>query len=144
MSLSRKTALGVVATTAAALFTGGMGTAHADGDQYGAMALAWYRDGSVQIGTAWDARTQADADRVALDYCKLSSCTVEVRWSNGCAAIATRGEDFWWALGSTRAEAERNALAATGPDPNPILVSFGSSEPSRADVVESQCTSNAG
>ncbi|MEV6771932.1 DUF4189 domain-containing protein [Nocardia sp. NPDC051030] len=143
MSLSRKAALGVAVCAAAALFTGGMGTANAAGDLYGSFAMADLGD-AWQVGVAWDAPDQARAERSALDECGYSFCATSVSWSNGCAALAARGDDVWYAIASTKAAAERNALAATGPDPNPLLVSFGSSKPSSAHIVGSQCTSNAG
>ncbi|GAB2545234.1 DUF4189 domain-containing protein [Nocardia heshunensis] len=146
MSLSRKAASGLIASASAALMVAGMGTAHADsGDLYGAIAVADLGD-SWAGATSFDAPDQATADNVALSHCGYTNCTIEVRWSNGCAAVSSRTGDgpLWWALGSTQAQAEAAALAAAGPDPNPLMVSLGSAEPSRAHIVDSVCTRNAG
>ncbi|MEV6100855.1 DUF4189 domain-containing protein [Nocardia sp. NPDC051981] len=143
MSFTRKAALGVVACTTGALLTGTMGTAHADGDLYGAFAVAEL-DSSTHIVGRWNFPDQASADASALAECGYSNCVIKLRWSNGCAAYSRRDNNLFWALGATRAEAERNALAAAGPDPNPLLVSLGSAEASTAAVRHSACTANAG
>ncbi|MEU1207423.1 DUF4189 domain-containing protein [Nocardia sp. NPDC005825] len=143
MSLTRKAALSVVACTAGALLTGTMGTAHADGDLYGAFAIA-NLDDSTHIVGRWNYPDQASADAAAMSECGYSNCFIKLRWVNGCAAYSRRDNDLFWAIGATRAEAERNALAAAGPDPNPLLVSLGSAEPSTANLRHSACTANAG
>ncbi|MEC3957061.1 DUF4189 domain-containing protein [Nocardia sp. CDC153] len=143
MHLSRKAALAMVAATAAALSIGGMGTAQAAGDLYGAMAVG--DDGySYSIGTAWNYTDQGAADAGALDQCGLSNCYVKVRFVNGCAAIANRDGNLFTGLGRTKAQAEQNAIAASGSGPNPILVSLGSAEASQVHISDSQCTGNAG
>lgn len=138
MNLSRKAAVGTFGAAAVALLATGMGTAHAE-DLYGSMALVIDGD-SVLVGTGWNFPDQGGADNRAMQECGHPECTVEVRWSNGCAAIADRDGHMYWALGNSLAEAERNAIAATGPDPNPLLVSLGSADPSSAVILDSQCT----
>ncbi|APB01046.1 DUF4189 domain-containing protein [Nocardia seriolae] len=143
MSLTRKAAFGMVASTTAALSIGGMGTAHAAGDLYGAMAVG--DDGrSYSIGTTWNYPDQGAADVAALDQCGLSNCYVKVRWVNGCAALANRDGNLFAGYGRTLAQAEAAAIAASGPNPNPIMVSLGSAEPSSVHISDSQCTGNAG
>ncbi|MFF0636588.1 DUF4189 domain-containing protein [Nocardia sp. NPDC004151] len=143
MSLTRKAALGLVASTTAAMFVGGMGTAHAAGDLYGSMAVGIDGD-YYSIGTTWNYEDQGGADAAALEQCGVSSCYVKIRWVNGCAALANRDGTLYTGLGRTKAMAEANAIAASGPDPSPLLVSLGSSEPSSVHIADSQCTGNAG
>ncbi|WP_196054853.1 DUF4189 domain-containing protein [Nocardia aurantiaca] len=143
MHLSRKTATGVVASAAFALISGGMGTANAAEDLYGAMAVS--DQGDHWAGsTAWNAHDQGTADAEALRRCGHANCTVALRWSNGCAALVDRDGTLYTGLGYTLADAEHNAFAAAGPDPNPLMVSLGSADPSTAQLLDSQCTRNAG
>ncbi|MCU1641448.1 MAG: hypothetical protein JWN03_1723 [Nocardia sp.] len=143
MTLSRKAALGLVACTAGALVTGTAGAAHADGSYFGAFATA-DRGSSIHVVAMWNYPDQASADAAALRDCGDANCVIQLRWADGCAAYSRRDDNLFWATGNTRAEAERNALAAAGPDPNPLLVSLGSAEPSTATVRTSACTANAG
>ncbi|MBL1078677.1 DUF4189 domain-containing protein [Nocardia sp. 2] len=139
MSLSRKAAFGVLAATATALISGGAGTANAAWDYYGAIAVA-DRGDSWAIGVTWNYEDQGRADADALDECGYRNCVVQVRFMNGCGAVADRDGRLFWGTGRNLAEAERNALAASGPDPNPFLVSVGSAQKSFKGIVASQCT----
>ncbi|MEU1207424.1 DUF4189 domain-containing protein [Nocardia sp. NPDC005825] len=140
MRLSSKAAAAVVASTAVVLCSGGMGTANAAVDYYGALAVSWDSTGTPHIVTATNYPSQAEADAAALANCDFSPCDVQARFVNGCIAVANRGEDFWFGTGRTREAAISKAVAATGQDPNPLLVSLGSAEPSRAEVIGSDCS----
>ncbi|WP_433565116.1 DUF4189 domain-containing protein [Nocardia sp. CA-151230] len=139
MHLSRKAAAGAVASAAAALMSTGMGTAHAAYDYYGSFAVA-DRGDQWSIGYAYNAPDQGRADADAMDECGYSNCVVALRWNNGCAALVDRDGRLYTGLGNNLAAAERNALAASGPDPNPLMVSLGSADPSQASVLISKCT----
>lgn len=143
MSLSRKAASSLVAGTALAFAVGGMGTANAGVDYYGSIAVSFDGAGYIHAAVATDYPSQAEADAAALSHCGYTPCSVQVQWANGCAAIAARDLKYWSATAPTREEAIAVALSGTGPDPNPIMVSLGSSEPSTAQLVGSECTSNA-
>ncbi|QLY30364.1 DUF4189 domain-containing protein [Nocardia huaxiensis] len=138
MSLSRKAAFGIVAAGAAALISGGMGTANA-ASYYGSIAVGDLGD-RWAIGVTWNYQDQGRADDEALDQCGWTNCRVQVRFVNGCGAVADRDGRLYSGTGATLAEAERNALAASGPDPNPLLVSLGSAQKSEAGIIASQCT----
>lgn len=140
MSRRGKTVLGVLAAAGTLTLPA---TAHADGDVYGAMAVSFHR-GDPVIGIVTDASDQASADQAAIQRCGHFSCLIKVQFVNGCAAIASRGSSYASAVGPTRAEAERKALAATGPDPNPVLGTLGVGPRSETAVVASECTVNAG
>ncbi|MGV9668626.1 DUF4189 domain-containing protein [Nocardia niigatensis] len=137
MTLSRKAAVGVAA--AAALFSGTVGTAHAGVDLYGSYAVTVIGD-HWRIAYAYNAPDQATADQHALDQCGQANCAIAVRWVNGCAALVDRDGNLYTGVGNSLAEASRNALAASGPDPNPLMVSLGSADPSQAAVLDSRCT----
>ncbi|MVU76026.1 DUF4189 domain-containing protein [Nocardia sp. ET3-3] len=141
MTLTRKAALGVAAC--AAVFSGTFGTANAAGDLFGAIAVADLGD-SWQFGAAWDTSDQGRADASALDQCGYTNCVVKLRWVNGCGTVARRDDNLVFATGRNQAEAERNAMSQLGADPNPLLVSLGSAEPSYAKIVRTHCTANAG
>ncbi|MEC3915583.1 DUF4189 domain-containing protein [Nocardia sp. CDC160] len=144
MNLSRKAALGVAVCAAGALLSGTTGTASAYyGDLYGAYAVTVLGN-QWHIAYTYNAPDQATADSHAMDLCGYSDCVIPVRWVNGCAALVDRDGDLYTGLGRTLVEASRNALAASGPDPNPLMVSLGSAEPSQAKVLDSRCTANAG
>ncbi|MGW4354641.1 DUF4189 domain-containing protein [Nocardia sp. NPDC004582] len=140
MRLSAKATAGVVASTAAVLFSGGIGTANAAADHFGALAVAWDSAGDPHFVTSTNFPSQAEADAAALANCDVTPCEIQARFVNGCIAVANRGQDFWFGTGATRDAAIAKALSATGQDPNPLLVSLGSSEPSRAQVVGSDCS----
>lgn len=92
--------------------------AHAQqGDLYGAIA---YSPQTRMIGVSSDNPTQAEAESVALQNCKIESnnaadCKVVMWVRNACAALAV-GQDGGWGTdwGNDRATAERKALAFCG------------------------------
>lgn len=87
------------------------------GDLYGAIA---YSPQTRMIGVSSDNSTQAEAEGVALQNCKVESnnaadCKVVMWVRNACAALAV-GQDGGWGTdwGNDRATAERKALAFCG------------------------------
>ncbi|WP_405165271.1 DUF4189 domain-containing protein [Nocardia sp. NBC_01499] len=141
MSLSRKAALGLVVSSAAALVAAGAGAAHAEPDSagryYGSIAL---NPKSGATGAAWNYPGWSLSDTDALAECGSWDCFVVVRFADGCGAVSA-SSDGNWAVGTgrSRAEAERNAIAALGPLAPPFP-NFGSSAPKRAEILHSQCT----
>ncbi|WP_405136263.1 DUF4189 domain-containing protein [Nocardia sp. NBC_01388] len=142
MTLSRKTALGVLAAAAVALSTGGMGVANAAGDMFGTYAVTVIGD-NWHIAYSVNAGEQSTADADAMNLCG-QECSIAVRWVNGCAALVDRDGELYTGVGNSLVEASRNALIASGPDPSPLMVNLGSSAPSQATVLDSRCTANAG
>ncbi|WP_067714795.1 DUF4189 domain-containing protein [Nocardia yamanashiensis] len=151
LSLNRSRALGVIAATATALVLGATGTsqaADADGNEWGSLAYE-YVGNQLHTIVAVNYDSQESAEAAALSGCETGDCIVHTTWANGCVAVASRttggrNAGFWAQSGPTRAEASRKTLAATGTDPNPLMVSLGSSQASSARVVSSECTRNAG
>ncbi|MFI9509237.1 DUF4189 domain-containing protein [Nocardia sp. NPDC052566] len=96
------------AILAAPLATGSV--AQASSTNYGAIAVssrgAW--------GWAVDYATSSLAESWARSRCGHSDCTVLVSFSNSCGAVADGGRKYYGGHGSTRAAAERNALARAG------------------------------
>ncbi|AYF77447.1 DUF4189 domain-containing protein [Nocardia yunnanensis] len=140
MILSRKAALGV-AVCAGALLASTAGTAEAayGGDLYGSIAVA-DRGDSWHYAVVWNHPDQGAADADALQTCGFANCIVQVRFMNGCGAVADRDGRLYAGVGRSLVAAENAARAASGPDPNPLLVGLGSAEPSSVDIVASGCT----
>ncbi|MEV6095621.1 DUF4189 domain-containing protein [Nocardia sp. NPDC051981] len=138
MSLSRKIAFGAFAFAAFATTTAAVGTAHAEGDSFG--ALAAFIDGPTgqMVRYSWGiASDPATADATALNDCGSSNCVVVLRFQNECAAVARyKGHPSVWAVGPTRADAERNAVTTLGPDTG-LLGAF-----SIPQLGKSACTAN--
>ncbi|MFF0493917.1 DUF4189 domain-containing protein [Nocardia sp. NPDC004068] len=124
-------ALGVVACAGALVSVAAPAQAERgpDGHLYGAMALSGAMEDGWSIGTAFNYPDQASADADARDECAKEGaprCVVVVRAVDGCAAISRRDDIHAVGTGATRAEAERNAIAALGPGHPPSLSSEGS------------------
>lgn len=142
MSLSGKAALGLVMSAAAAFSVVGAGSANAAEDLYGSLAISINSEGAV-VGAGYNYNNWADSDRRALDECGYTDCRVIVQFSNACAAVAARSNHYTWAWAPTRREAEQAAIVALGPDPSPLDIALFSADPSRAELVTSECTANA-
>ncbi|WP_433635530.1 DUF4189 domain-containing protein [Nocardia sp. CA-120079] len=115
MSLTRKLTLALLAG-AASLTVVGAGTAHAEGRQFGAVAV---EKSSTPFGVSTFYGSVADSPEVARQAaaarCGESTGNADavcdlVTWSNGCVAAATRGDRYQWAEGPTREIARQNAL----------------------------------
>ncbi|MEV0463674.1 DUF4189 domain-containing protein [Nocardia tengchongensis] len=143
MRFSKMATAGVVTTAAAALLSGGMGTAAAAPNYYGALAVSFDSAGELYVSSATNFPSQDEADAAALANCDLKPCEVQVRYVNGCVAVAQRGQDYWYGTGATEADAVAKAMAATGPDPNPLMVGLGSSQPSTARVHGTDCSTGS-
>lgn len=141
MSLSRKAALGLVVSSAAALVAAGAGAAQAEPDSagryYGSLALN-PKNGDTASGFNYPSWESSDAR--ALAECDSRDCFIVVRFVDGCGAVSV-SSDGKWAVGTgrDRGEAERNAIGALGPLAPPFP-NFGSSAPKRAEILHSQCT----
>lgn len=143
MTLSRKAALGLAVSSAAALIAAGAGSAQAAGDYYGSLALGETPSASY-VGGAWNYKNWDDSDRDAIKECGRGECRVVVRFANGCGAVAKSSDNkHGWAYGANKAEAERKAIEALGPLAPPFP-NFGSSAPKTAKILMSECTINAG
>ncbi len=131
------------------------GTAHAAGDQYGAITTADY----VQVFHATDYPTQDAANKAALQACGRSWCVVKLEIKNSCGAVVelpNRGwwglvpmaSSLWWGTGATAADAQQMALSQAPWPLQPWAVAlqaaYGSSVTSAPFVKETVCTSNAG
>ncbi|QLY29241.1 DUF4189 domain-containing protein [Nocardia huaxiensis] len=102
-----------------------------DGHLYGAFAVSGtLGDGSRQIGSSWNFPDQGAADQRALAECGDGSCVVELRFMDGCGAIAFRGNRFAGGAGPTRDDATRAAIDAVGP-PWPSSISADASDPAQ-------------
>jgi|GEM_PF-6371592 len=122
------------AIAAATCVLGGVGPAAAgpgpDGHMYAAFAIsARQADDSFRIGASWNFPHQADADNKALTECG-GTCTIALRYMDGCGSIAWRGARHAGGIGNTRDEAERNAIGAVGP-PFPSSISADITAPAR-------------
>ncbi|MEV6279919.1 DUF4189 domain-containing protein [Nocardia sp. NPDC051832] len=116
MSFVSKRALALVVPVAGALVGTAAAPAHAAGDLYGAIAVAW----GTSAGLAVDYPSQAAADKAAVEACGTNRCLVMARARNECASVAEY--DHWtvWknsvepvygtGLGPTRAAAEQAAM----------------------------------
>ncbi|MFI9502925.1 DUF4189 domain-containing protein [Nocardia sp. NPDC052566] len=143
MALSRKAALGVIGSAAAAFVAVAPGTAHADDGLFGSLAMSVEANGDVLVGWGADYSNWSDSDARALRECGNSRCQVVVQFNNACGAIARNGDGkLGRAWGKTRAEAERLAVADAGPVNMP-LINLGSSAPKAPKILASECTSNA-
>lgn len=143
MSLLGKAALAAVIPATAALVVAGAGTAHAQDDLYGAIAVR-----TKGVGEATDYRTQKEADAAAVKACgDAGLCTVLARFYNQCGSVVERdiswplgtGPQYWTATGATAAEAEQAAMKAAGP----ILESWVIRIVKPAFVLDTICTANA-
>ncbi|GAB4589546.1 DUF4189 domain-containing protein [Nocardia sp. IFM 10818] len=138
----RKVVLGLAVVSAVAV-TGGAGTAAAepgpDGRYYGSLALATNTPEGAVWGVTWNYPSQEEADRDAVDECGYSNCSVIARFVDECVALAKRDGRYATAVGPTRADAERAAIAAFGP-PRPATMSAAASE---AKLLDSECSGYA-
>ncbi|MFI2471975.1 DUF4189 domain-containing protein [Nocardia xishanensis] len=115
MSLARKLTIALVAG-AASLTVVGAGTAHAAGNQFGAIAV---EKASNPLGVTYfygshgptpEVARQAAAARCGSESGNPDAVCDLITWSNACVAAATRGVDYQWAEGPNREEAIQNAL----------------------------------
>ncbi|WP_194853131.1 DUF4189 domain-containing protein [Nocardia sp. SYP-A9097] len=142
MSLSRQTAFAGALSVIAALTMVGAGTANAEGDVYGAIAISKNAVGQLdKHGWASNYPDAAAAEAAALDACGQSKCVVVLTFQNTCAALVKRqGTPAGWAIGPDQVTAEKNAFSSLGPD-DPIGSLGGMME--SGQVVRSGCTPNA-
>ncbi|GAA5077680.1 DUF4189 domain-containing protein [Nocardia iowensis] len=139
MSLSRKAVMCLVASSAATLVAAGAAQAEPGGDgrYYGSIAL---NSKSGATGAAWNYPSWAESDTDALAECGSWDCFVVVRFADGCGAVSATSDGNWAVgTGSSRAEAERAAIANLGPLAPPFP-NFGSSAPKSAEILHSACT----
>ncbi|RJO68280.1 DUF4189 domain-containing protein [Nocardia panacis] len=139
MSLLGRAALIVVASAVAGIVDAGGASAEpgADGRLYGAMAVEVVGD---EVHTIWasDFPSWADADASVLGRCSSANCNVIVRFVDGCGSIAAKKGAMIGRSAPTKAEAEQAAVDAFGPP----VTSF-SAAPPRANILRTECTSNA-
>ena len=149
MSMSRKTAVGMLSSAAAALAIAAPCTAHAD-NVYGSAMIEPTFVGDVQTGAnfyaSWSSHSQEEADDMAARQCGTRpgggpECDRYLQWVNGCAAIASRGVDYRSAVAPTRGEAEQAALAAANAGAG---LPTGSAFSLPAGIVVTYCLPNAG
>lgn len=126
------------ASAAVAFVIAGTGQADAepgpDGSYHGSRAISVDSTGAI-TAVAFNYPNWAESDVDAIATCRRkggSNCEIIVRFVDGCGAIAERDGRYLGAVGATRSEAERAAIAAFGPPPP----SFGSSAPSAARIVD--------
>jgi Domain of unknown function (DUF4189) len=62
----------------------------------------------------YDYRTQAQAERAALEECGDADCRVQVWFKNACGAVAKDGTNLGWGWAGSRQEAEANAMSECG------------------------------
>ncbi|MGX1810277.1 DUF4189 domain-containing protein [Nocardia sp. NPDC055321] len=152
MSLLSRSGLAVVIASGATLLCAEAGTAHAAGNQYGAIATDY-----IQIFPAIDYPTQAAANQAAMDACG-KYCVIKLELKNSCGSAAElpiRGwwglvpmtSTVWWGTGATAADAEQMALAQT-PWPLPavavaVQAAWGSTVTTAPFIKQTVCTSNA-
>ncbi|WP_169812567.1 DUF4189 domain-containing protein [Nocardia acidivorans] len=128
----------------------GLGTAHAAGDLYGAIAVGGFR-----VGEAFDYPTQYAADQAALEACRnqnaTGTCSIATRIHNECGVVVERdsqtvfGSAPWYMSGNgpTPAAAEADARKKFGVDTTQSMPTLGGVvQP--AFVLDTICTSNAG
>ncbi len=142
MSLARKLTIALLAGAASLTFVGG-GTAHAEGNEFGAIAVekspgpfgATYFYGSH--GPTAEVARQAAASRCGEESGNAEAVCDLITWTNACVAAATRGADLQWAEGPNRDIAIQNALGlsnavgATGSAiPLPAAISYVACTPS--------------
>lgn len=138
-----KVALGMAAVALTAGVVTGAGTASAepgpDGRYYGSIALGQWDDGTETWGTAYNYPNWQESDWDAVSECGYAHCTVEVRFVDGCGAIAKSSgsnPSYFRGTGATRFDAERAALQAAY-RPSSMSASGGP-----GILVVSQCTDN--
>ncbi|PXX53288.1 uncharacterized protein DUF4189 [Nocardia tenerifensis] len=139
MSIVGRAAVGV-ALASGVLSVAGVGSAGAAGNLYGTLAVS---PGTGKVVEAVDHPSRVAADAAAIRDCGVYDCRIEVRFVNGCAAIA-RGADGQFAgeAAGSREEAERLAVAKLG-ESAPPFPDLGSASPRAASIVLSSCTKNA-
>ncbi|MFI1914023.1 DUF4189 domain-containing protein [Nocardia sp. NPDC020380] len=139
MSFARKITVGAVAFAALAAGTAAAGTAQAEGDSFGALAAVIDGPTGQMVRYGWGVASDPDsADAAARNDCGSSNCVVLLRFQNECAAVARyKGYPSVWAVGPTRADAERNAVTTLGPSTDllgPLNI---------PQLGKSACTANA-
>ncbi|MFC9434552.1 DUF4189 domain-containing protein [Nocardia sp. NPDC057030] len=113
------------------------GSAHADNDIYGAIAMSASTTAVAGVTAANDSDAQDDA----LTLCGFADCRIIATFINRCAAVA-RGVDDHVAvgIGSTEVEAAQQAMVkamSAPPFPDP-----GSAAPRPGRVAFTMCTDN--
>lgn len=102
----------VLGAATVAMFAGHVAPAHAQADNYGALALS--RNGASSISANYD--SYAEAESAAINGCQRSGggagCDVKVSWRNGCGALAESRRSYSWASAPSLREAKRNAINA--------------------------------
>ena len=102
----------VMTATFGALLAGSITPAHAQGDNYGALALS--RNGASSISANYN--SYAAAESAAIAGCQRSGggpgCDIKVSWRNGCAALAESRRSYSWATAPSLRQAKRNAINA--------------------------------
>ncbi|MFD3507013.1 DUF4189 domain-containing protein [Nocardia sp. NPDC058666] len=102
----------VMIVTVCALLAGNISPAHAQADNYGALALS--RNGASSITANYD--SYAEAETAAIASCQRNGggpgCDVKVSWRNGCAALAESRRSYSWASAPSLRAAKRNAINA--------------------------------
>ncbi|MGW4720140.1 DUF4189 domain-containing protein [Nocardia sp. NPDC004260] len=142
MSVARKLSIALLAGAASVAVVGG-GAAHAEGNQFGAIAVeksptpfgATIFYGSH--GPTPEIAREAAASRCGSESGNPEAVCDLITWSNACVAAATRGVDLQWAEGPNRDVAIANALGlsnavgATGSAiPLPAAISYVACTPS--------------
>lgn len=139
MSLPHKITVGAVAFAALTAGTAAAGIARAEGDSFGALAAVIDGPTGQMVRYGWGVASDPEnADAAARNECGSSNCVVVLRFQNECAAVARyKGQPSAWAVGPTRADAERNAITTLGPSTSllgPLEI---------PQLGKSACTANA-
>lgn len=116
--------------------------AHATGVEYGAVTVEHTPLGAQFYGS-WSVNSAEEAKQAASAQCGSGTGNLDavcdlVTWTDGCVAAASRGVDYQWAEGSTRAEAIQNAIARSNAEGATLPV------PLPAGLAYSACTPSAG
>ncbi|MFD3703014.1 DUF4189 domain-containing protein [Nocardia sp. NPDC058658] len=102
----------VLVAATVAMFAGHIAPAHAQADNYGALALS--RNGASSITANYD--SYAEAESAAIAGCERSGgrggCDVKVSWRNGCGALAESRRSYSWASAPSLRQAKRDAVNA--------------------------------
>ncbi|WP_167475174.1 DUF4189 domain-containing protein [Nocardia arthritidis] len=148
-----------------ALMVAGAGTAHAAGDLYGAIAVAYSYNHSAPfshftgVGEAVDYPTQEAANQAATQACRGERCGVIVLVHNECGAVAEY--DAWaawtnsvqpvysWGKGATAAAAKQAAMdmgnqGLTAPSTAALFTVGLARIDKPLFVLDTICTANAG
>lgn len=93
---------------------------------------------------SWSRNSQEQADQMARNQCGSAAgggavCDHYVRWTNGCAVVASRGAGYFYGIGANSGDASRIALNAANAGPS----ATGSAIPNPAMPVATFCTPGA-